>query len=115
MDFENPPSPPDDYASDVRQALEIKDDELFILQPTRVVARKGIEHAIELDGYVTRSAVKETRKVLSEPGHCGEMVEHNYRVACTHFSFSVLQRTLHYYLQQHCEVKAVCGREGSAT
>ncbi|MBW1982188.1 MAG: glycosyltransferase family 4 protein [Deltaproteobacteria bacterium] len=48
MDFDNPPPPPDDYSSDVRQALGIKDDELFILQPTRIVHRKGIEHAIEL-------------------------------------------------------------------
>ena len=48
MDFENPPHPLDYYASDVRKALDIKDDELFILQPTRVVRRKGIEHAIEL-------------------------------------------------------------------
>ena len=48
MDFENPPPPPDDYTSDVRQALGIEDDELFVLQPTRVVQRKGIEHAIEL-------------------------------------------------------------------
>lgn len=48
MDFENPPPPVDDYAMDVRKALGIEDDELFILQPTRVVKRKGIEHAIEL-------------------------------------------------------------------
>ena len=48
MDFENPPPPPDDYTKDVRQALDIENDELFILQPTRVVQRKGIEHAIEL-------------------------------------------------------------------
>ena len=48
MDFENPPPPPDDYTKDVRQALGIADDELFVLQPTRVVARKGIEMAIEL-------------------------------------------------------------------
>ena len=48
MDFENPPPPVDEYASDVREALGIEDDELFILQPTRVVKRKGIEHAIEL-------------------------------------------------------------------
>ncbi len=48
MDFENPPAPPDEYASDVRQALEMEEDELMILQPTRVVKRKGIEHAIEL-------------------------------------------------------------------
>jgi glycosyltransferase involved in cell wall biosynthesis len=48
MDFENPPSPMDDYAKDVRQSLGVEYDELFILQPTRVVKRKGIEHAIEL-------------------------------------------------------------------
>jgi len=48
MDFENPPPPVDDYAMDVRKALGIEDDELLILQPTRVVKRKGIEHAIEL-------------------------------------------------------------------
>lgn len=48
MDFDNPPPPIDDYAADVRQSLELDDDELFILQPTRVVKRKGIEHAIEL-------------------------------------------------------------------
>ncbi|MFC1859351.1 glycosyltransferase [Thermodesulfobacteriota bacterium] len=48
MDFENPPLPPDDYAADVREALGVEDDELLILQPTRVVKRKGIEHAIEL-------------------------------------------------------------------
>ena len=48
MDFENPPAPPDKYTAHVRQDLDIQDDELFILQPTRVVARKGIEMAIEL-------------------------------------------------------------------
>jgi glycosyltransferase involved in cell wall biosynthesis len=48
MDFDNPPPPLDEYASDVRQAFEVKNDEYFILQPTRVIKRKGIEHAIEL-------------------------------------------------------------------
>ncbi len=48
MDFEQPPHPPDDYTRDARAMLGIAADELFILQPTRVVARKGIEHAIEL-------------------------------------------------------------------
>ena len=48
MDFDTPPPTPDDYASDIRKALGVADDELLVLQPTRVVARKGIEHAIEL-------------------------------------------------------------------
>ena len=56
MDFGNPPHPPDDYTADVRQALGIEDDELFILQPTRVVQRKGIEHAIELVNRLGRKA-----------------------------------------------------------
>ena len=48
MDFETPPNGIDDYNRDVREALGIEKDELLVLQPTRVVKRKGIEHAIEL-------------------------------------------------------------------
>ncbi len=55
MDFENPPAPIDDYAADVREALGLKKYELLILQPTRVVKRKGIEHAIE---FVRRLGAK---------------------------------------------------------
>lgn len=56
MDFDNPPPPMDAYAADVRQALGIEDDELFILQPTRIVKRKGIEHAIEFVSQLKRKA-----------------------------------------------------------
>jgi len=56
MDFDNPPEPPDEYTFDVKQALGIEDDELFVLQPTRVVQRKGIEHAIELVHRLGRKA-----------------------------------------------------------
>lgn len=48
MDFDRPPPPPDEYASGVREALGVEPGELLILQPTRVIQRKGIEHAIEL-------------------------------------------------------------------
>jgi glycosyltransferase involved in cell wall biosynthesis len=56
MDFENPPSRGDEYSSDIREALGIEANELFILQPTRVVQRKGIEHAIELISRLGRKA-----------------------------------------------------------
>jgi glycosyltransferase involved in cell wall biosynthesis len=61
MDFKNPPLPPDEYANDVRQALGLDPDEHLILQPTRVVKRKGIENAIEL---VSRLGIK-ARLVIS--------------------------------------------------
>jgi glycosyltransferase involved in cell wall biosynthesis len=48
MDFDNPPPATDAYSADVRQAIGLEEDELFIIQPTRVVQRKGIEQAIEL-------------------------------------------------------------------
>jgi glycosyltransferase involved in cell wall biosynthesis len=56
MDFDNPPPPPDEYTFDVRQALGVENDELLVLQPTRVVQRKGIEHAIELIHRLGRKA-----------------------------------------------------------
>ena len=56
MDFDSPPKPIDVYASDVRKALGIKDDQLFILQPTRVVKRKRIELAIELVNRLGKKA-----------------------------------------------------------
>jgi len=56
MDFEHPPPSIDDYAADAREALGIAPDELLVLQPTRVVKRKGIEHAIELVHRLNRKA-----------------------------------------------------------
>ena len=221
MDFENPPPPPDDYTKDVRKDLGIEDDELFVLQPTRVVARKGIEMAIELvnrlgkkaklvishasgdegygyeqrlreysdflnvdtlfvdeiiqeergqtedgrkiytlsdvypycdlvtypstfegfgnafleavyfhkpivvnkysiytqdikpkgflavelDGYVTHTAVKETQDILADPKLRQEIVDINYEVGRQFFSFSVLRKNLKSYISDHMELK----------
>ncbi|MBN2291031.1 MAG: glycosyltransferase family 4 protein [Pirellulales bacterium] len=48
MDFENPPQPPDEYSDDFQQTIGLAPDDILILQPTRVVPRKGIEHSVEL-------------------------------------------------------------------
>ncbi|MBI3165926.1 MAG: glycosyltransferase family 4 protein [Chloroflexi bacterium] len=48
MDFDSPPPAPDSYAQNIRADFDISDGEYFFLQPTRVIQRKGIEHAIEL-------------------------------------------------------------------
>lgn len=48
MDFDSPPPPSDDYTSTVRADLGTAPDQYLFLQPTRIIQRKGIEHAIEL-------------------------------------------------------------------
>jgi glycosyltransferase involved in cell wall biosynthesis len=48
LDFKKPPPGINHYNSDLRAAFGLADDDIFILQPTRVVARKGIEHTIEV-------------------------------------------------------------------
>jgi hypothetical protein len=48
MDFDSPPPPLDDYTNTVREDLGLAPDQYLILQPTRIIQRKGIEHAIEL-------------------------------------------------------------------
>jgi len=47
-DFDSEPVVADEYNAALRAELEIGDDEVLFLQPTRIVARKGIESAIEL-------------------------------------------------------------------
>lgn len=64
LDFETPPPPPDEYSRDLRREIGLRDDDWLILQPTRVVARKGIEHAIEL---VRRLNDPRAKLVISHP------------------------------------------------
>lgn len=48
MDFENPPSLPQSGNKGFREALGISSSDYLILQPTRVIQRKGIENTVEL-------------------------------------------------------------------
>ncbi|NOQ45139.1 MAG: glycosyltransferase [Desulfobulbaceae bacterium] len=48
FDFDQPPDETDDYGEDVREEMGLEPDDKLILQPTRVVPRKGIEHSISL-------------------------------------------------------------------
>ena len=76
MDFDHPPPPIDDYSSDIREAFGLTDEELFILQPTRVVKRKGIEHAIEL---VSRLRMKAKLIISHASGDEGNKYEKRVR------------------------------------
>jgi glycosyltransferase involved in cell wall biosynthesis len=57
MDFENPPSV-DEYSSDIRRSLGLEEGELLMLQPTRVVKRKRIEHSIELVRRLNQEGIR---------------------------------------------------------
>lgn len=48
LDFERPPNSHVPSSEEIRDDIGLAPDDVMILQPTRVVQRKGIEHAIEL-------------------------------------------------------------------
>jgi hypothetical protein len=56
MDFDSPPPPLDEYARSARPDLGLSPEQYLILQPTRIIQRKGIEHAIELTRRLGLSA-----------------------------------------------------------
>ncbi len=48
MDFENPPIIDDEKTYLFRESIGLEPDDMMILQPTRIIQRKGIEKAVEL-------------------------------------------------------------------
>jgi glycosyltransferase involved in cell wall biosynthesis len=64
LDYETPAPGIDDYNRNLRAEIGLTADDWLILRPTRVVARKGIEHAIEL---VRRLKDPRAKLVISHP------------------------------------------------
>jgi len=79
MDFENPPEPYDGYAEPIRQDLGVRPGEYLVLQPTRVVQRKGIEHAIDLVDRLPLEACLVVTHAGDDEGHAYQ--EHLRRLA----------------------------------
>jgi len=48
VNFDIPPTPPDEFSGHVREDLGFSKDDILILQPTRVISRKGIEQTLQL-------------------------------------------------------------------
>lgn len=48
LDFKTPPRIDEESTRRFRASIDLAPDDIMILQPTRIVRRKGIEHAIEL-------------------------------------------------------------------
>jgi len=63
FDFDAPPWQVDDYNRDFRARIGLRENDVFILQATRIVARKGIELAVDfvraLDTPARRAILKE--------------------------------------------------------
>jgi glycosyltransferase involved in cell wall biosynthesis len=87
MDFDHPPAPPDEYTASLRADLNIAPDEFFFLQPTRVVRRKGIEHAIEL---IKRLDVKGRLVISHASGDEGDEYEEHVRTFARLFGVNVI-------------------------
>jgi glycosyltransferase involved in cell wall biosynthesis len=78
MDFDEPPLAPQASAEEVRANLGVAPDEKFFLQPTRVVQRKGIEHAIELTKRVGLKARLVISNASGDEGSAYEQRVHEY-------------------------------------
>ena len=71
FDFENPPPAENHKSRELRESLGFKEDDIFVLQPTRVVPRKWIERSIEL---VSLMELKRPALVIShESGDEGDV------------------------------------------
>lgn len=55
----------DDYNADFRKAIGLKEDDIYILQATRITARKGIEMAVD---FIVALNEPKRRKKLEEKG-----------------------------------------------
>jgi glycosyltransferase involved in cell wall biosynthesis len=62
FDFDAPPWQPDDYNQDFRARIGLRENDVLILQATRIVRRKGIEWAVDfvkaLDSPTRRAQLK---------------------------------------------------------
>jgi glycosyltransferase involved in cell wall biosynthesis len=58
FDFDIPAPQPDEYSRTLRADLGFAPDDILILQPTRIVPRKGIEHSIKLAGALKNPRCK---------------------------------------------------------
>lgn len=58
INFNNPPTVSDTYTENMKKELGFEPDDIIFLQPTRVVPRKGIEHAIRLVNMLQNPKIK---------------------------------------------------------
>ncbi len=88
LDFDEEPPSIDDYNADFRESIGIAPDDVLFLQPTRVVPRKGIEHAISLIGALRNPRCKLV--ISHESGDEGDEYLHALREMAEHQGVELL-------------------------
>jgi glycosyltransferase involved in cell wall biosynthesis len=53
---------------------------------------------LEMDGFITSSLVEKVRRVIEDVDFRKSIVDHNYRVACRYYSYTVLRRVLRHHI-----------------
>ncbi len=76
FDFEQPPWRKDAYNADFLETIGVAADDLIILQATRIVARKGIELAIDFVKELTRHR----KKLIGATLYNGKVLSNNSRI-----------------------------------
>lgn len=94
-DFITFPSLYEGFGNAFLEAVYFKKPLLVNRYPTfiRDIEPKGFDFVI-MDGYLTKDHVKAVREVMENASRREEIVEHNYRVATQHYSYSVLRKRL---------------------
>jgi len=78
FDFDAPPWFRDQYNQDMRSQFGLRENDVVILQATRIVSRKGIELAVD---FVQALGKGSRRKILSDKGlHTGQKFDENSRI-----------------------------------
>lgn len=78
FDFDSPDWQVDDFNSDFRSQIGLNENDLLILQATRIVARKGIELAIDFVGALNSPARRE--KLVEHGLYNGKSFDHDNRI-----------------------------------
>ena len=81
-DFETPPPEHDTYLDNIRADFGFDDDDIIILQPTRIIPRKGIEHAINI---VAQLEMPKAKLVISHK--TGDEGDAYYKALCDYAAY----------------------------
>jgi hypothetical protein len=84
------------YNRTLRSDIGFSEEDVPILQSTRVVSRKGIEYKgfdmVTIHGFLTGAAVKQVEEVYTNQEHRRAIVENNFEPGGKYFSYSSLNR-----------------------